>query len=100
MPKSGRHRPDSRHAPQVAAVGVALVIVTIGVFGSVLPKTFINYDDDVYVTANPHVRQGLTESSIAWAFTTTEASNWHPLTWLSHMLDVGSPLAAALTPER
>jgi tetratricopeptide (TPR) repeat protein len=88
MPKSGRHRPDSRRAPPVAAVGVALVVVTLGVFGSVLPKTFINYDDDVYVTANPHVQQGLSWSSIAWALTTTEASNWHPLSWLSHMLDV------------
>ncbi len=69
-------------------VGLALVVVTLVVFGSVLPKTFINYDDDVYVTANRHVQEGLTGGSIAWAFTTTEASNWHPLTWLSHMLDV------------
>jgi tetratricopeptide (TPR) repeat protein len=58
------------------------------VFVSAAPKSFINYDDDVYVTNNPHVRAGLHEDGVAWAFTTTTASNWHPVTWLSHMLDV------------
>jgi len=45
-------------------------------------------DDELYVTANARVQQGLTPENIRWAFTTTEAANWHPLTWLSHMLDV------------
>jgi len=49
---------------------------------------FINLDDLQYVTENPHVQSGLSLKGIAWAFTTTHASNWHPLTWLSHMLDV------------
>jgi len=49
---------------------------------------FINFDDPQYVTENPHVRSGLSLKGIAWAFSTTHASNWHPLTWLSHMLDV------------
>ena len=40
-----------------------------------------------YFTNNPHVQAGLTLESITWAFTSTRASNWHPLTWLSHMLD-------------
>jgi len=48
---------------------------------------FVNYDDDVYVTANAHVRSGLTLHGLVWAFTTNYAANWHPLTWLSHMLD-------------
>ncbi|MCS7033166.1 MAG: tetratricopeptide repeat protein [Phycisphaerae bacterium] len=49
---------------------------------------FVNYDDDQYVFENPHIRSGLTFPAIAWAFTSVYASNWHPLTWISHMLDV------------
>jgi Flp pilus assembly protein TadD len=49
---------------------------------------FVNFDDDDYVTANPVVLRGLTWHGVAWAFTTEHAVNWHPLTWLSHMLDV------------
>ena len=48
---------------------------------------FLNYDDDEYVTANPHVRGGLTVPDVVWAFNAFYASNWHPLTWLSHALD-------------
>jgi len=48
---------------------------------------FVNYDDDEYVTENRHVQEGLTRESVTWAFTTTHTGNWHPLTWLSHMLD-------------
>jgi Flp pilus assembly protein TadD len=49
---------------------------------------FLLFDDNRYVTENPQVRAGLTWSGVAWAFSTLHASNWHPLTWLSHMLDV------------
>jgi cytochrome c-type biogenesis protein CcmH/NrfG len=49
---------------------------------------FIGYDDPPYVTDNPHVLAGLSWQNVLWAFTTGEAANWHPLTWLSHMLDV------------
>ena len=49
---------------------------------------FINYDDDVYVTENSHIQNGITMEGIRWAFTTSYAANWHPLTWISHMLDV------------
>lgn len=49
---------------------------------------FINYDTDRYVYENQHVKDGLTKKDIGWAFTTIYASNWHPVTWLSHMLDV------------
>ena len=49
---------------------------------------FISLDDSDYITNNPAVRQGFTISSITWAFTAFHSSNWHPLTWLSHMLDV------------
>jgi len=65
-----------------------LIGVTLGIFFQTGDHQFINYDDPLYVTNNPHVKEGLTVKNILWAFTTTTASNWHPLTWLSHMLDV------------
>lgn len=49
---------------------------------------FVNYDDELYLTKNSHIHAGVTLKSIIWAFTTGYASNWHPLTWLSHMLDI------------
>jgi Flp pilus assembly protein TadD len=72
----------------LAGVAAAVALATLVTFGSVLPKTFVNYDDNVYVTDNPHVRAGVGAAGVRWAFTTTTASNWHPVTWLSHMLDV------------
>ena len=64
-----------------------LAVVTIVAFEQVRLNEFVGYDDDRYVTENPHVKAGMTPESVLWAFTTTRASNWHPLTWLSHMLD-------------
>lgn len=64
-----------------------LIMITLAVYWQVRDHEFVIYDDDVYVTENPHVQAGLTRESLKWAFTTTWASNWHPLTWLSHMLD-------------
>ena len=66
---------------------VFLVISTLAVYWQVQDHEFVNYDDDVYITENGHVHVGLTGESIVWAFTTSYASNWHPMTWLSHMLD-------------
>ena len=58
-------------------------------FSGVSDNGFVPYDDDLYVTRNPVVLDGLSAESIAWAFTNLGyAGNWHPLTWLSHMLDV------------
>lgn len=57
------------------------------VFSHTLRHEFVNYDDDQYFYANPHVQSGLTWHGIMWAFRTGHASNWHPLTWLSLMLD-------------
>ena len=59
----------------------------MAVYNPVNHHPFVNYDDDAYVTENPHVQAGLTWGTITWAFTSTEHSNWHPLTWLSHALD-------------
>jgi tetratricopeptide (TPR) repeat protein len=64
-----------------------LVVVTLIVYLPVRNHEFVRYDDDVYVTKNPNVQSGLTSQNIKWAFTTGHASNWHPLTWLSHQLD-------------
>ena len=64
-----------------------LVVVTLALYNPVNRHVFVNYDDDRYVTENPHVRDGLSTSTISWALTSTEQANWHPLTWLSHALD-------------
>ena len=64
-----------------------LAVITIGVYWQVGGHEFVNFDDKDYITENQHVQEGLTLKSIVWAFTSTHASNWHPLTWLSHMLD-------------
>lgn len=64
-----------------------LALATLLVFLPVLQNEFVNYDDPDYVTANAHVTSGLSRPNIQWAFTTGFASNWHPLTWMSHMLD-------------
>ncbi|HEV2391765.1 MAG TPA: tetratricopeptide repeat protein [Verrucomicrobiae bacterium] len=56
-------------------------------FAPLLRAGFIDLDDDLYVTANDHVRAGLAWPSVKWAFSSTEATNWHPLTWLAHSLD-------------
>jgi tetratricopeptide (TPR) repeat protein len=64
-----------------------LVIATLTVYWQMRNYTFINYDSRKYVTDNHYVKAGLTLKSMAWSFTAVHASNWHPLTWLSHMLD-------------
>ncbi|MBW1837356.1 MAG: hypothetical protein JRI99_10510, partial [Deltaproteobacteria bacterium] len=64
-----------------------LAIVTLAVYWQVINYAFV-FDDDLYVAENFHVRRGLTSETVAWAFTTTSIANWHPLTWLSHMLDI------------
>src|SRR5690349_569727 len=64
-----------------------LALATLSVYWLAALNGFVNYDDGDYVTSNPHVQAGLTWDSISWAFTSGHASNWHPLTWLSHMLD-------------
>jgi tetratricopeptide (TPR) repeat protein len=68
-------------------IAFGLVAVTLAVYAQVMSHPFIFLDDDRYIRGNPIVKQGLTLTGIAWAFTTFYAANWHPLTWLSHMLD-------------
>ena len=68
-------------------IGLFLIVATLLVFGQVRNHDFTNWDDPLYVTENPHVQAGLSPKNLVWAFTTTHASNWHPLVWLSLMLD-------------
>ncbi len=68
--------------------GLLLAAAAAAVYAPVAGHSFLVYDDDIYVTANEMVRTGLTAEGLSWAFTTFHAGNWHPLTWLSHMLDV------------
>jgi len=68
-------------------VYLALTLTTFAAFWQVRNCDFVNYDDTDYVTENQYVQAGLTRHSITWAFTTAHAGNWHPLTWLSHILD-------------
>jgi tetratricopeptide (TPR) repeat protein len=69
-------------------VCLLLAVVTLALYNPVNRHPFVNYDDDRYVTENAHVRQGLNAHTIAWSLTSTEQANWHPLTWMSHALDV------------
>jgi len=64
-----------------------LIAVVLVFYSPVTHNGFLNYDDDQYITNNPHVRAGLTWQTVKWAFTTYDQANWHPLTWLSHALD-------------
>src|SRR5208283_2603155 len=64
-----------------------LALATIALYNPVTRAPFLNFDDVVYVTENPQVHAGLTWNTVVWAFQTSEAANWHPITWLSHALD-------------
>jgi tetratricopeptide (TPR) repeat protein len=83
-----RNRETVRGIRTELLICLILALATLSVYWQVRNYEFVMFDDDVYLTENPHVRAGLTPKSIGWAFTATYASNWHPLTWLSHMLDV------------
>jgi Flp pilus assembly protein TadD len=61
--------------------------LTAVVFRPVVRNGFAGYDDNEYVTENPHVRSGLTAGNLRWAFTAAHSNNWHPLTWISHQAD-------------
>ncbi len=70
-----------------ATICAVLFVGTLLLFARAIGHDFVNYDDPDYVTANAHVRAGLSLEGTRWAMTSGEASNWHPLTWMSHQLD-------------
>ena len=69
-------------------IAILLSAGVLAVYGQTLGFGFVNWDDPAYVTDNPIVQRGLTLEGFVWALRTGESGNWHPLTWLSHMLDV------------
>ncbi|HEY5656549.1 MAG TPA: tetratricopeptide repeat protein [Myxococcota bacterium] len=73
--------------PRKLWIGAILVAVSLGLYAQTLAFEFVNWDDPLYVTKNQEVQAGITKEGIAWAFTETKRVNWHPLTWMSHMLD-------------
>ena len=73
---------------RILGVALVLAVLVLTVYFQVFDHSFINYDDRTYVTHNANVKKGLSIDNLKWAFSTTTASNWHPVTWLSHMLDV------------
>jgi len=79
---------SSQKKQHIILVIVLLVFAVIGLYSQVVSHDFINFDDPEYVYANPYVQKGLSLESISWAFTATHAANWHPITWLCHMLVV------------
>ncbi len=66
---------------------LALVLGSVIAYAPLLHSGFTNYDDPEYVTENPHVRSGLSLENIRWSLASSHSANWHPLTWMSHMLD-------------
>jgi protein O-mannosyl-transferase len=85
---------DPPSDPKPAAFGsalwvwIALIVLNVAIYAPVWHYDFVLLDDTAYVTQNAQVQGGLTPQGVSWAFTTGEQGNWHPLTWLSHMLDV------------
>ena len=71
----------------VILIYVVLALAAIMAYEPLRDNEFVSYDDGKYVTDNRHVKSGLTIDSITWALASKHASNWHPVTWLSHMLD-------------
>jgi len=69
-------------------LAILLIFVVFSIYAHLLRNDFINYDDQGYVYSNPQVVKGFGVAGAKWAFTTTQQCNWHPLTWMSHMLDV------------
>jgi tetratricopeptide (TPR) repeat protein len=72
----------------VLVLAIALTIATIAAYAPVRHHDFVQIDDPAYVSENPHVAGGLTADGVRWALVSSHAANWHPLTWISHMLDV------------
>ena len=72
-----------------STLGLSIVLgfVVMFTFLPALKCPFLSYDDPDYVTSNPRVKAGLSWAGLRWALSSTEAGNWHAMTWLSHMLD-------------
>jgi tetratricopeptide (TPR) repeat protein len=90
--------PESVKKSFVIFTYFVLILSTLLVFWQVRNFDFAKYDDNDYVYENPHVLNGLTKDGVIWAFTTNRSANWHPLTWLSLMLDCQLSLPGGASP--
>ncbi len=79
--------PFSSPEKRSVILSLLLILVTLALYNPASHHPFVNFDDDGYVTSNPHVRSGLSWETVKWAFSTNEMANWHPLTWISHAFD-------------
>jgi protein O-mannosyl-transferase len=79
--------PQSTEQRKTFLLGLMLVVITLALYWPATTQGFMLLDDGLYVAENPHVAGGLSLAGLKWAFTSAYASNWHPLTWISHMLD-------------
>ena len=79
---------NPKNAALAGTIAFLLAAITFLLYASVLKFDFLNWDDQSYVTENDHVKGGLTPTGVTWAFVKSHSANWHPITWLSHMLDV------------
>lgn len=77
-----------RSPRDLAIASLAVLVVTLALFSPVRNQPFITFDDPEYITENDHVATGLTAENVRWAFREIHSANWHPLTWISHMIDV------------
>src|SRR6267142_3785220 len=88
MPEPTPNHISENHTGRQTFLGcLFLILVTAVVYFPVATHRFINFDDPDYVTGNPYVSAGLRSESLRWALMGVYSSNWHPLTWMSHMLD-------------
>jgi tetratricopeptide (TPR) repeat protein len=78
---------DGRNRRQTWLISLGLALAVLAAYGQLWDCDFVAWDDGNYVTANSMVKQGLSRAGVVWAFSTFRASNWHPLTWISHEAD-------------
>lgn len=88
VPQAASSRGDRRTGWGLPLAAVLLVLATVAVYWGAVANGFVSFDDGDYVLGNRHVLDGLSWSGAWWALTSFHANNWHPVTWLSHMLDV------------
>jgi tetratricopeptide (TPR) repeat protein len=86
MLKDGKHNLFTGNGREIA-ICLFIAVITLSVYGRVVTYDFVNFDDNLYVTANVNVQSGITLKSIIWAFSFNEVAYWHPLSLISHMID-------------
>jgi hypothetical protein len=87
MAKTKKHNQNTYSIHHNVMVCLFLVISTLAVYWQVNEYDFVAFDDNQFIYNNQHLQEGLSGDSIGWAFKTYHTGNWHPLTWLSYMLD-------------